>query len=409
MKGLKEQILESVRQDLVEIEVALTDNLKPYLPLVSHVAKYIMFSGGKRIRPLLMVLSARLCGYRGNYDKTLSVVFEYLHAATLLHDDLVDGADMRRGNPVAHLIWGNPATVLVGDFLLARSIAIAARTNSVTIIDTLAHTTAQMSEGEIHQLLHRGDIAVDEKDYTEVITRKTAYLIQAACQIGALLAEAPGKQVQALADYGYHFGIAFQMADDLLDYMADTRVIGKTTGADLREGKLTLPVIYALDCATREDRRRLETIIRDMVAVTPTQTLPPWPRPRPRPGLDEQQPDCGMSRQGGPGFQWQQLASRTSRQSGLEGGGQGGGEGIEARREEVSLSPNGELLRDVDAKDADFETVLELINKYGGIAYTRDRARQHIEHAKKCLEIFDASQARTLLEHLADYVLVREM
>jgi len=388
MKGLKEQILESVRQDLVEIEVALTDNLKPYLPLVSHVAKYIMFSGGKRIRPLLMVLSARLCGYRGNYDKTLSVVFEYLHAATLLHDDLVDGVDMRRGNPVAHLIWGNPATVLVGDFLLARSIAIAARTNSVTIIDTLAHTTAQMSEGEIHQLLHRGDIAVDEKDYTEVITRKTAYLIQAACQIGALLAEAPGKQVQALADYGYHFGIAFQMADDLLDYMADTRVIGKTTGADLREGKLTLPVIYALDCATREDRRRLETIIRDMVAVAPTQTLPPWPRP---------------------GFQWQQLASRTSRQSGLEGGGQGGGEGIEARREEVSLSPNGELLRDVDAKDADFETVLELINKYGGIAYTRDRARQHIEHAKKCLEIFDASQARTLLEHLADYVLVREM
>jgi octaprenyl-diphosphate synthase len=341
MKGLKEQILESVRQDLVEIEAALADNLKPYLPLVSHVAKYIMFSGGKRIRPLLMVLSARLCGYRGNYDKTMSVVFEYLHAATLLHDDLVDGADMRRGNPVAHSIWGNPATVLVGDFLLARSIAIAARTNSVPIIDILAHTTAQMSEGEIHQLLHRGDIAVDEKDYTEVITRKTAYLIQAACQVGALLAKAPGEQVQALAGYGYHLGIAFQMADDLLDYTADTRVIGKTRGADLREGKLTLPVIYALDCATREDRRRLETIIRDMVAVTPTQ--------------------------------------------------------------------NGELLRDVDAKDADFETVLGLIKKYGGIAYTRDRAREHIEQAKKCLEIFDASQARTLLEHLADYVLVRKM
>lgn len=341
MKGLKEQILESVRQDLVEIEVALTDNLKPYLPLVSHVAKYIIFSGGKRIRPLLMVLSARLCGYKGNYDKTLSVVFEYFHAATLLHDDLVDGADMRRGNPVAHSIWGNPATVLVGDFLLARSIAIAAETNSVPIIDILAHTTAQVSEGEIHQLLHRGDIAVDEKDYTEMITRKTAYLIQAACQVGALLAEAPGEQVQALADYGYDFGIAFQMADDLLDYTADTRVIGKPIGGDLREGKLTLPVIYALDCATREDRRRLETIIRDMVAVTPT--------------------------------------------------------------------PNGELLRDVDAKDADFETVLGLIKKYGGIAYTRDRAQEHIEQAKKCLEIFDASQARTLLEQLADYVVVRKM
>ena len=367
MKSLKEQILESVRQDLVEIETALADNLKPYLPLVSHVAKYIMFSGGKRIRPLLMVLSARLCGYKGNYDKTLSVVFEYLHAATLLHDDLVDGADIRRGNPVAHSIWGNPATVLVGDFLLARSIAIAAQTHSVPIIDILANTTAQMSEGEIHQMLHRGDLAVEEADYMEVIRRKTAYLIQAACQVGALLADAPWGQVQALADYGHHLGIAFQMADDLLDYTADTRVIGKTIGADLREGKLTLPVIYALDRATTEDRRRLETIIQDMVAVSPTQTLP------------------------------------------LQGGGQGGGAGMAGRREEVPLSPNGQLLRDVDAKEADFETVLGLIKKYGGIAYTRERAQEHIEQAKKCLNTFSASKPRGLLEQLADYVLVRNV
>jgi octaprenyl-diphosphate synthase len=342
--------LESVREDLVEIEVALTDNLKPYLPLVSHVAKYIMFSGGKRIRPLLMVLSARLCGYKGNYDKTLSVVFEYLHAATLLHDDLVDGADIRRGNPVAHSIWGNPATVLVGDFLLARSMAIATRTNSLPIIHILAHITAQMSEGEIHQLLHCGDLAVDETDYMDVITRKTAYLMQAACQVGALLAEGPGEQVRAMADYGYHLGIAFQMADDLLDYTADTRMLGKAIGADLREGKLTLPVIHALDRATTEDRRRVEAIIRDMVA-----------------------------------------------------------KGIEGPREEVPLSPNGGLLRDVDAKDADFETVLGLIEKYGGIAYTRDRAREHIEQAKKCLDVFSASTPRSLLEELADYVLVRKM
>jgi octaprenyl-diphosphate synthase len=326
MKGLKEQILESVRQDLTEIEVALTDNLKPYLPLVSHVAKYIMFSGGKRIRPLLMVLSARLCGYKGNYDKTLSVVFEYLHAATLLHDDLVDGADMRRGNPVAHSIWGNPATVLVGDFLLARSIAIAAQTNCIPIIDMLAHTTAQMSEGEIHQLLYRGDLGIDEADYMEVIRRKTASLMQAACKVGALLAEATGEQVRALADYGYRLGIAFQMADDLLDYTADARVIGKTIGADLREGKLTLPIIHAVGRATTEDRRRMETIIRDM-----------------------------------------------------------------------------------DITESDFESVLGLIRKYGGIAYTRNRAKEHIEQAKKCLKIFSASELRTLLEQLADYVLVRKM
>lgn len=326
MNGLKEQISEAVSQDLIEIEVALTKNLKPYLPVVSHVAKYIMFSGGKRIRPLLMVFSARLCGYNGDYDKTLSVVFEYLHAATLLHDDLVDGADIRRGNPVAHSIWGNPATVLVGDFLLARSIAIAAETNSVPIVDVLARTTAQMSEGEIHQLLHRGDLAIEETDYMEVITRKTACLIQAACQVGALLAESPGKQVQALANYGYHLGVAFQMVDDLLDYTADTMVLGKVTGADLREGKLTLPVIYALNRATGEDRRRLETIIRD-----------------------------------------------------------------------------------VDMAEADFETVLGLIKKYGGIKYTRDRAQEHIEQAKNSIDIFDASKSKTFLKQLADYVLVREM
>jgi octaprenyl-diphosphate synthase len=325
MKGLKEQILKSVRQDLAEIEVALTENLKPYLPMVSHVAKYIMFSGGKRIRPLLMVLSARLCGYKGDYDKTLSVVFEYLHAATLLHDDVVDDADVRRSNPVAHSIWGNPATVLVGDFLLARSIAIAAQTDSVPIIDVLADTTAQMSEGEIHQLLHKGDLAVNETDYMDVISRKTAYLIRAACQVGALLANAPGEQVQALAEYGYQLGIAFQMADDLLDYTADTKVLGKPTGTDLKEGKMTLPVIYSLDQATGEDRTRLEVIIRD-----------------------------------------------------------------------------------TDITEADFEVVLELIKKYGGIAYTRKRAQERIEQAKTSLNIFSASKPRTLLENLADYVLVRK-
>ena len=326
MKGLKEQILESVRQDLAEIEVALTENLKPYLPMVSHVAKYIMFSGGKRIRPLLMILSARLCGYKGDYDKTLSVVFEYLHAATLLHDDVVDDADVRRGNPVAHSIWGTPATVLVGDFLLARSMAIAAETDSLPIIDVLADTTAQMSEGEIHQLLHKGDLTVNEKDYMEVIGRKTAHLIRAACQVGALLARAPEEQLQALAEYGYQLGIAFQMADDLLDYTADTKVLGKPIGTDLKEGKLTLPLIYALNRATGEDRRRLEIIIQD-----------------------------------------------------------------------------------TDITEADFETVLGLIKKYGGIAYTRERAQEHIEQAKTCLDIFSASKPRTLIEHLADYVLVRKM
>ena len=262
MKDLKARILNDVAQDLEAIEKALVENLNPYLPFVSHVAEYIMFSGGKRIRPLLMVLSARLCGYQGDYDKILSVVFEYLHAATLLHDDVVDGAEVRRGNPVAHAIWGTPGTVLAGDFLLARSIAIAAQTHQIAILGILAQTTAEMSQGEIDQLLHRQDLSTDEEQYMEVIKRKTAYLIRAACQTGALLARAPEDQVDALVHYGYHLGVAFQLVDDLLDYMADAQVLGKGTGTDLAEGKLTLPIIYALKRSTVEDRQRMERIIQ---------------------------------------------------------------------------------------------------------------------------------------------------
>jgi octaprenyl-diphosphate synthase len=326
MNALKERILSSVRQDLAEIEKALVENLKPYLPFVSHVARYIMFSGGKRIRPLLMVLAARLCGYEGDYDTTLSVVFEYLHAATLLHDDIVDGAEVRRGNPVAHSIWGAPGTVLVGDFLLARSISIAAESHQMAIIDVLARTTARMSEGEIHQLLYRGDLGLDEGQYMEIIRGKTACLMEAACQCGALLAEAPEDHVRALAQYGYNLGVAFQLVDDLLDYTADAGVLGKATGTDLREGKLTLPLLCALNRATKEDRRHMETII--------------------------------------------------------ESG-------------------------DTDGKG--FHTVLDLVNKYGGAAYTRKGAEDRIRQAKKYLDLFEPSKTRSLLEDLADYVVARKM
>jgi octaprenyl-diphosphate synthase len=285
-----------------------------------------MFSGGKRIRPLLMVLSARLCGYQGDYDKTLSVVFEYLHAATLLHDDVVDGAEVRRGNPVAHAIWGAPGTVLAGDFLLARSIAIAAQTHQIAILDILAQTTAEMSQGEIDQLLHRQDLSTDEGQYMEVIKRKTAYLIRAACQTGALLARAPEDQVDALVQYGYHLGVAFQLVDDLLDYTADAQVLGKGTGTDLAEGKLTLPIIYALNRSTVEDRQRMETIIQ----------------------------------------------------------------------------------QETFTKD-EFDSILQLVAKYGGMEYTRKRVQEHIDQAKAYLQIFDVSKTRRLLEDLADYVVVRKM
>ncbi len=263
MSVLKQEILAMVKDDLAAIEVELEQNLNPYLDLISEVARHILFSGGKRLRPLLMVLSARLCGYKGDYDKTFSTVFEYLHAASLLHDDLIDDAAMRRGKPVAHSIWGNSAAILVGDFLLARSLSISAKTGNMKVIRTIAKITENMSQGEIHQLMRKGELDISEEEYIEVIRRKTAVLFQGACRISAIISDAPNEKEKALSDYGYNIGLAFQMADDLLDYTSDTKVLGKEVGADLKEGKLTLPVIYSLKVADMKDRSRMEKIIKD--------------------------------------------------------------------------------------------------------------------------------------------------
>lgn len=263
MTDLKLRIFFKVKADLEEIETALAQNLNPYLDLVSETAQHILFSGGKRLRPLLMVLSARLCGYNGNQDKFFSTIFEYLHAATLLHDDLVDGASIRRGKPVAHSIFGNSTAVLVGDFLLARGLSIAAKTKNIKVIEIIAGITENMSQGEIHQFLKKERFDLNQNEYMEIIRRKTAVLIQGACHVGALLADAPFEHENALSEYGYNVGIAFQMADDLLDYTADTTVLGKAVGADLREGKLTLPVIHAIENAPAESRQKIKQIIQN--------------------------------------------------------------------------------------------------------------------------------------------------
>ncbi|MBU4289238.1 MAG: polyprenyl synthetase family protein, partial [Proteobacteria bacterium] len=222
MSDLKNKILSMISEDLEEIEHALKENLSPYLDLVSEVASHILFSGGKRLRPMLMILSARICGYKGEKDKTYSTIFEYLHAATLLHDDLVDGATLRRGKPVAHSLWGNPIAVLTGDFLLARSLSISAEIGLPKIIKIISKITEDMSQGEIHQLLRRENLDLPEDEYMEIIRRKTAVLMQGACWTGALIANALEKEEKALSDYGFNLGLAFQMADDLLDYTSDT-------------------------------------------------------------------------------------------------------------------------------------------------------------------------------------------
>jgi octaprenyl-diphosphate synthase len=263
MNDIKHRILSLVKDDLSEIEVALEQNLNPHFDLVSQIAGHILFSGGKRLRPLLMVLSARLCGYDGNYEKTFSTIFEYLHAATLLHDDLVDEATLRRGKPVAHSLWGNAIAVLVGDFLLARSLSIAAETKRPDVIKVVAEITENMSQGEIHQLMKKGCIDLTETEYMEIIERKTAVLFQGTCRVGALISGVSKEKEAALAGYGYNLGIAFQMVDDLLDYSQDTPALGKKVGADLKEGKLTLPVIYSLKSADEKDRIQMEKIIKD--------------------------------------------------------------------------------------------------------------------------------------------------
>ena len=258
---LKNRIKSGVAADLALIEQALEKNLNPYYDLVRDIAGHVLFSGGKRLRPLLMVLSARLCGYFGDDDKNISVLFEYLHAATLIHDDLVDEAAMRRGRESAHLRYGNAQAVLTGDFLLARSLSLAARTGIPKVIEVIAKITEDMSQGEIQQMANKGRMDLSEAEYMDVIERKTAVLIRGACRTGALIAGVDEAKDRAMTDYVYHLGMAFQMADDLLDYTADTQALGKEIGADLKEGKLTLPIIYALSRAADDEKAFLQSMM----------------------------------------------------------------------------------------------------------------------------------------------------
>ncbi|MDJ0782143.1 MAG: polyprenyl synthetase family protein [Desulfosarcinaceae bacterium] len=263
MTSLKERILAAVASELTAIEMALTENLAPHIELVKSVAGHILFSGGKRLRPLLTVLSGRLCGYKGQADKTYATIFEYLHAATLLHDDVVDGGLMRRGQPAAHTIWDPATVVLTGDFLLSRGLAIAARTGLPEVIAVIARITEEMSQGEIQQLHRKGALDLTESEYLQIIRRKTAVLFEGACQVGAQISNAPRHQEAALATYGHQLGLAFQMADDLLDYSFDSNILGKGVGADLREGKLTLPVIFALTNAEGDRKAAITAIIQN--------------------------------------------------------------------------------------------------------------------------------------------------
>jgi len=266
-------ILKDLEADVVAINRALAANLQTHVPFISEVGRHILLSGGKRVRPLLFLLSARLCGCQGNHLTDYSTIFEYLHAATLLHDDVVDAASVRRGISTANTVWGNQAVILVGDFLLAKSLSLAVGTDKLKVLKVLANTTTLMAEGEILQLLHARNLDLTQEQYFEVTLRKTAALMSAACQIGAILAGVPEDQEGALTQFGLNLGITFQVVDDILDFTGDERQLGKPVINDLKEGRITLPLIHALAHASEADHRRLKELAQDVKPETAPEIL----------------------------------------------------------------------------------------------------------------------------------------
>ncbi|MDN5924177.1 MAG: polyprenyl synthetase family protein [Xanthomonadales bacterium] len=249
--------------DMQAVDGLIRSSLASDVVLIGTISEHIVGGGGKRLRPMLYVLSARAAGYQGDQHIKLAAVIEFIHTSTLLHDDVVDESDLRRGQRTANTMWGNAASVLVGDFLYSRAFQLMVELDSMAVMRVLADTTNTIAEGEVLQLLNIGNAQVNEADYLRVIERKTAVLFAAATQLAGILGQLPENQVAALREYGMQLGYAFQIADDVLDYVADADTIGKNIGDDLAEGKPTLPLIYALqtvsDAEAADMRRIVET------------------------------------------------------------------------------------------------------------------------------------------------------
>ena len=264
MKGRKSDIdgvFRYLKDDLRKVERALVKHLKSPVPLVPVVGRHITLSGGKRFRPAVLLLVAEACGYTGPRRIVMSVVTEYMHNATLLHDDVVDGGMVRRGKPAANVVYGNSVSILVGDFLFARASQLMTEDGDLDVLGIYARTLVSLSEGEVLQLMKSADRNISEEEYLRVVYHKTASLIAAATETGAVLAGAGPPVRRKMFEYGRSVGIAFQLVDDILDYVGSEKELGKRPLQDLREGKITLPLIHALREAGMADRERAAEIL----------------------------------------------------------------------------------------------------------------------------------------------------
>jgi octaprenyl-diphosphate synthase len=244
-----------VADDMAGVNRLILEKMHSPVALIPQLAGHIIAAGGKRLRPMVTLAAARLCGYDGERQRALAACVEFIHTATLLHDDVVDESLLRRGQDSANAVWGNQASVLVGDFLFSRAFQLMVADGSLEVLRILSHASAVIAEGEVLQLITTNDTATDEDSYLEVIRCKTATLFAAAAEIGAVVAERPAAEQQALADYGMNLGIAFQLIDDVLDYSALQAKLGKTVGDDFREGKMSLPVVLAFGRGDAKERR----------------------------------------------------------------------------------------------------------------------------------------------------------
>jgi octaprenyl-diphosphate synthase len=257
------QLFEPIKDDLDRVEEEFERRIQSRVALIPEMGKYIQKSGGKRVRPAVLLMAARLSGYTGDRAVLNASVVEFIHTATLVHDDIIDGADVRRGRLAVHSRWGNDITVLLGDYLYIKSMAMALTQDSLEIVRLLCDVTLRMIEGELYQLTKTGDVDITEDDHFEIIRRKTAYLFGGCAQIGGVLGGVSKEQEHALREFGFNLGVAFQVVDDLLDYTADETALGKPVGGDLREGKVTLPIIYLLQRGGQDADNLIRTVVAD--------------------------------------------------------------------------------------------------------------------------------------------------